>query len=146
MRVQIVALLFALCSHTAYGFTDARGHAVNMADWRQKWVIINYWASWCDACAKEIPQLNLFYQRHQDTVVLVGVNYDNLSADNLLSVVNALHIRFPVLRTNPAKALGFPDLGVLPTTFVINPEGKIVKQLFGPQTAVGLEDIINGRS
>lgn len=137
-----ILLVFTACSQPAHAFLDTQGHKISTADWQNKWVIINYWASWCDACAEEIPQLNLFYQRHHDQVVMLGVNYDNLALNDLVSASNTLHIRFPVLQTNPAKVLGFPPLDVLPTTFVINPQGKIVKQLFGPQTAASLEGII----
>ncbi len=93
--------------------------------------------------SREIPQLNLFYQRHLKDVVLLGINYDNLSKDDLLSAVNSLSIHFPVLQLNPAKTLGLPAPNVLPTTFIINPQGKLMQPLYGPQTSEGLEEMIN---
>jgi len=146
LQVLILILLLALsaCNQPAHAFVDVQGHKISTANWKNKWVIINYWASWCEACAVEIPQLNLFYEHHQQSpVVLIGVNYDNLSGSDLVNAVSTLHISFPVLQTNPTKALGLPAINVLPTTFVINPEGKVVKELYGPQTAAGLEGIIN---
>lgn len=144
----LLVLLFFICACTqpAHAFLDSKGQKINLDDWKGKWVIINYWADWCGACAEEIPQLNLFYQRHQHQVVLIGVDPDNLPSRRLITAMDTLHINFPVLQVDPAKILGLPAISVLPTTFIINPQGKIVKQLFGPQTADGLADIINDRS
>ena len=150
MRLLWLIVFLALaCNASAYpaavSFTDAQGHKINTANWRNKWVIINYWAPWCTACAEEIPQLNLFYRRHHPQTVLIGVNYDGLSGSNLLSAIHDMHIQFPVLQTNPAKTLGLSAVSVLPTTFIINPEGKVVKQLIGPQSNASLEEIVNAR-
>jgi len=141
-------LLLSLCScnqSAQAALIDSHGQTVDIAAWQNKWVIINYWATWCEPCAKEIPQLNLFYQHHQQQIVMWGVNLENLNAADLSAAIKFMHIRFPVLQTNPAKILGLPPIQVIPTTFIINPQGKIVKQLFGPQSAAGLEEIINAR-
>lgn len=148
---QFTIILFLIlglcaCDKSAQAVLDSQSKKINLADWHNKWVIVNYWAGWCDACIEEIPQLNLFYQHHQHEVVLVGVNSDNLPTQQLISAINTLHIRYPVLQADPAKILGLPVIQVLPTTFIINPQGKVIKQLFGPQTIGSLEDIINGHS
>lgn len=144
----VILLLFFLftgsaLAQTSWKLKDAQGRKIDSIDWQGKWLIINYWASWCDSCAKEIPQLNLFYQRNKKQLILLGVNYDNLSAQNLASLINSMHISFPILQSDPGSALGLPKIEVLPTTFIINPQGKIIKELLGPQTAKGLERIIN---
>jgi thiol-disulfide isomerase/thioredoxin len=139
IALLVIVLGFACCQ--AWALTDTQGRTVNPDDWRNKWVIINYWADWCDPCLEEIPQLNLFYQRHHDQVILYGVNYDDLSGNRLLAAMRSLHIEFPVLQTDPAKQLKLPSFAVLPTTFILNPEGKMVKRLSGPQTAARLEEL-----
>jgi len=144
----VILLLFFLLTGSALAqppleLKDIQGRKINPVGWQGKWLIINYWASWCDSCAKEIPQLNLFYQRNKKQLILLGVNYDNLSIQNLANVINAMHISFPVLQSDPGSALGLPKIEVLPTTFIINPQGKIIKELLGPQTANSLERIIH---
>lgn len=138
-----IALTVWGCSALAVTLLDSKNHEVDPVKWRNQWVIINYWASWCDACGQEIPELNQFYQRYHDKVVMYGVNYDNLVADQLNTAIHQMRITFPVLQTDPAKIFHFPSLNVLPTTFVINPQGKIAKQLIGPQTAQDLEKIVH---
>ncbi len=122
---------------------DSQNHKVETAKWSNQWVIINYWASWCDACGQEIPELNQFYRRNHDKIVMYGVNYDNLVSDQLRTAISQMQIQFPVLQTDPAKIFNFPSLSVLPTTFVMDPQGKLVKQLIGPQTAQDLESIVH---
>jgi thiol-disulfide isomerase/thioredoxin len=136
-------LIFAACAQASPSFLDAKGHKIDVTTWKDKWIIINYWAGWCESCVSEIAQLNSFYRGHAKEVVLVGVNYDDMSGDNLLSAIKTMDIQFPVLQTNPAKTLGLPAVNVLPTTFIINPKGELAQQLYGPQTQKGLEEMVN---
>ncbi len=122
---------------------DSKNHEIDPAKWRDHWVIINYWATWCDACSQEIPELNQFYQHYHDKVVMYGVNYDNLTSNQLRNAIAQMQIQFPVLQTDPAKIFNLPSLNVLPTTFILDPQGKLVKQLVGPQTTQDLENIVH---
>lgn len=129
----------------AFAFTilDSENKAADSSKWQGKWVVINYWATWCDACGQEIPELNSFYQRHQNQIIMYGVNYDNLPLQQLRIAISQMQIRFPVLQSDPAKPLHLPTLNVLPTTFILDPQGNLVKQLVGPQTAKDLENIVH---
>jgi thiol-disulfide isomerase/thioredoxin len=135
-------ILVCACSQPAHAIIDSKGNKINLNDWRNKWVVINYWASWCAPCAEEIPQLNQFYKRYQNQVILLGVNEENLSRTDLMNAMNILHIQYPVLQVDPASILKLPAITVLPTTFIINPEGKLVKELIGPQTVKSLENLM----
>jgi thiol-disulfide isomerase/thioredoxin len=141
-----LVLTIALCAcDNSQAVIDSQNQKIKLSDWQNKWVIINYWAAWCEPCAEEVPELNLFYQKYQKEIVLIGVNDDGLSKNQLIAAIGQLHIQYPVLQTDPAKILGLPAIQVLPTTFIINPKGKLSKELFGPQTARSLENIINGK-
>jgi thiol-disulfide isomerase/thioredoxin len=109
---------------------------------RGKWIIVNYWASWCKPCHVEIPELNEFYQKNKQ-VVLLGVSYDNYSSANELKhIIKKMNIQFPVLPTDPIADLGVTPPSALPATYVINPDGKIVATLYGMQTKEGLEEVV----
>ncbi len=107
-----------------------------------KWVIITYWADWCDNCRAEIPQLNKFYLKHKN-VILLGVNFDNLPLAQLNDDIMRNNILYPVFKSNPADSLKLGTVDVLPTTFVINPQGKIVYKLIGSQSAEALDKIVS---
>ena len=147
LKSYCLAVLVGLCFsiQPALAFADQQGNTVDPASWRGKWVFINYWAAWCDACLEEIPQFNAFYKQHKDQVVMLGVNDDNLPLPKLKAAIDSVHIEYPVLQTDPAKTLGLPEIEVLPTTFVIDPQGKLVKQMAGSQSAADLERVMNGR-
>lgn len=108
-----------------------------------KWVFINYWASWCQPCLDEIRELNQFYKTQKDRVQLFGVNYDMLPAQEQWRLIKKLHIHYPNLEEDPAKLLALGDIPGVPATFVFNPNGKLVKTLYGPQTFRSLNALIS---
>lgn len=109
-------------------------------DFKGYTVYVNYWAEWCLPCREEIPELNAFQEKHQGTVRVVGVNFDRLTGETLAGQVTKLGIDFPNLDIDPRTALNVPVPIGLPETFVINPDGKLVSLLRGPQTLEALEN------
>lgn len=143
LSLLVLAIGMSGCSkpHIVVGeVEDINGNVVQLADYRGKWIVVNYWASWCEPCAKEIPQLNAFYQAHQgrDAIVL-GVNYDGLSIVDLKILAKKMAINYPLLTSDPKRIIGIEHVPGLPATYLISPEGKLVKSLFGEQTVTSLE-------
>lgn len=102
-----------------------------------QWVVINYWAQWCKPCIEEIPQLNTLDSEYRDVTVL-GVNYDGATGEDLEQQRQQLGVRFANLEQDPAEQLGQSRPVVLPTTFIVNPQGELVQTLIGPQTLESL--------
>ena len=109
-----------------------------LQDLNGQWVVINYWAQWCKPCIEEIPQLNTLDQEYAEVTVL-GVNYDGATGEELEQQRQQLGVAFASLQEDPAEQLGKPRPVVLPTTFIVNPEGDLVETLIGPQTLESLE-------
>ncbi len=122
---------------------DSQGNKISPSTWQNKWVVINYWAGWCKPCVEEIPELNRFYHSHSKNSLVFGVNYDQLPLLPLRTAILEMHIVFPVLQKSPVDTFSLPEVNVVPTTFIINPHGQLVKKLIGPQTSNGLEEVIN---
>lgn len=101
--------------------------------YRGQWLVINYWASWCKPCITEVPELNKLDAEHNNITVL-GVNYDGATGEELKSQESRLNIRFPTIPA-PHNELALPAPQVLPTSFIVNPEGQITDILIGPQSA-----------
>ena len=124
--------------------TDSKGQAIRLNDYQGKWVVVNYWATWCKPCLKEIPALNALYLANRDHLVVLGVSYDKLPNNEINVIAKKFSIRYPMLSTFPLQKVGLNRIDVLPITFIISPDGKTVKTLKGPQTekqfrtAVGL--------
>ncbi len=122
---------------------DLDGRTRQLSEFRGKWVVANYWATWCPPCREEIPELEVFHFNHKDKdAVVVGLNLEAISLDKLRDFVEEQFISYPILRLGrrPARMLG--RVPGLPTTFLISPEGEIVARWVGPVTREILERAI----
>ena len=99
-----------------------------------KWIVINYWATWCGPCREEIPELNRLSREQPESLKVFGVNFEPVSADEMEENINEMGILFPVFPEDPYEQFGYERPLVLPTTIVISPEGSIHAELVGPQT------------
>jgi thiol-disulfide isomerase/thioredoxin len=122
---------------------DSHGQPVNLLMHPNRWLIINYWATWCHPCQKEIAELDLFYSTHRQKVMLYGVEYDHLTKEQLQKLSKRMSIDYPMLLEDPATLLKLPPVTTLPITYVFSPDGKLHKTLQGPQTQETLKQAID---
>ena len=121
---------------------DISGKKIPFSSLQGKWVMINYWASWCQPCLDEISELNAFYYRHHDQVAVFAVNFDGVSLQQQQQLIKTYQITYPSLQEDPAEDLALGDLVGVPATFVFNPQGKWVDTLYGGQTTDSLDAAI----
>ncbi len=124
-------------------YLDIDGNSGSFNELRGKWLVINYWASWCKPCIKEIPEFNLFAEQNDDNAVVFAVNYGGIANEQLRREVDKLGITFTALVHDPKALLGYPRPTVLPTTIIIDPQGQLHSTLVGPQDQHSLEDAIS---
>lgn len=125
---------------------DSEGRLMKLSDLHNKWIVVNYWAEWCGGCVEEIPELNRFYQHNQDkNIVVLGVNYDQPPSLYLQQSIRRIGIEFPVLQEDPRMLWQLGDIAVLPTTFIINPQGDVVRKIIGPNTEQSLMKVVQNR-
>jgi cytochrome c biogenesis protein CcmG/thiol:disulfide interchange protein DsbE len=106
---------------------------VRLADLRGTPVVINFWASWCVPCRKEAPELARFDRELRGRARLVGVDFQDATRD-ALAFVREFGWRFPNVRDPQGKFAARYGLAGLPTTYVIDREGRIARSLTGAQT------------
>lgn len=124
-------LLLSLCLFIT---ACARNDDDPLARHAGRWLVVNYWAEWCAPCREEIPELNEFASKHHATTSVAAINFDGISGDALQQQAKALGIAFELMTTDPAQLGRWPKPQVLPTTQIVDPDGKLVKTLVGPQT------------
>jgi len=112
--------------------------AVTLASLRGKPALINFWASWCHPCQEEAPRLQRLAARLGGRGRLVGVDYSDALRD-ARAFIRRYRWTFPVLRDDSGTTGAAYDIPGLPTTVVLDPQGRIVKTLVGPQTQRTLE-------
>lgn len=136
LRLLILSLIFFAsgCSRD----DDPAASNDPLAKHTGRWLVVNYWAEWCKPCREEIPELNQFSLQHKATTNVVGINFDGANGDMLQQQARQLGIAFELMTTDPAQRGHWPKPQVLPTTLIVDPAGKLVQTLTGPQTQASL--------
>ena len=112
---------------------DLDGKLRRLSEFRGKWVLVNYWATWCPPCLEELPELEVFHVKHQhQDAVVIGVNLEDIDLARLRAFVENQFISFPVLREKPSSRTALGAVTALPTSYLISPEGEVVARQVGP--------------
>lgn len=144
-RVLFLALclLGSVTLHADPVLVDLQDKHIPWSSLEGKWVIINYWASWCESCLREVDELNHFYRDSRQKVALFAVNKDAVSVTSQRRLTQQFRLHYPGLKEDPAEILRLGDIRGIPATFVFSPHGELVATRFGPQTAVQLRHLID---
>ena len=103
----------------------ADGRNVRLDELRGQVVLVNFWATWCGPCREEMPRLDALYQKyHKSGFVLLGVNVDD-DPHTALATAAKLNVSFPVLLDTDKKVSKLYDLNTMPSTVVIDRDGKM---------------------
>ena len=125
--------------------TDTQNIKHTLSSYRGKWVIVNYWATWCPPCLEEVPDLVALYDsRKNKDVMVLGVVFDYESADEITRYVDDMLMSYPIILGDELAIKQIGSADVMPTTFIYNPKGLLVKVKRGLVTKSYLEEIMAG--
>lgn len=119
---------------------DGQEHRWNNS--QGKWKVVNYFAEWCAPCLREMPELNHFYQQYNDEVDIYAVSFDPLNKRQLIDLQQKYDIQFPIINKLHTLPWSQPP-NSLPTTYILDADGKVQKQLKGEQSVQKLIQTIN---
>ena len=137
--------LAATAATPALSVTTLDGKAFDLKDQSGKWVIVNYWATWCSPCLKELPDISAYVTAHKDKVAAIGLAFEDTEKSDIEKYLKAHPISFPVAQVDviePPKDFDVPK--GLPNTYVIAPDGHVAKAFLGPITTKDLDAVIGG--
>jgi thiol-disulfide isomerase/thioredoxin len=120
------------------------GPPLTLSDYRGEWVVVNYWATWCAPCRKEMPELSELH-RERDDVTVLGLAFEDTEDSAFEEFLEEIPVDFPILKVDvydPPEPFGAPK--VLPTTIVLDREGRAVKAFLGPVTREAIEQFVDG--
>jgi thiol-disulfide isomerase/thioredoxin len=133
-KAILIALLLMLSSHVAascaWSLTDATGKPLSLDAYKGKWVLVNFWATWCPPCIAEISDLESLYKEGKLAVVGVAMSYK--SKAEVLDFVKSKGVTYPVVLGSEEAAFQFGDLDSLPTSFLFSPDGRLAGKHEGP--------------
>lgn len=126
-----------------FSLQQLHGDMVSLSDYRQQWVVVNYWATWCAPCRKEIPDLSALHQARDDITVL-GLAFEDTDMETFDTFLEEFSPSYPILLVDvyaPPEPFGAPK--ALPTTIILDPKGFPVKTFLGPVTRENIEAFID---
>jgi thiol-disulfide isomerase/thioredoxin len=114
---------------------DLDGREISSDSWKGKVIIVNFWATWCPPCRAEIPDLVALQDKYRDALQVVGVSEDEAPPEQVKRFAAEHHINYPVVMTNKQLQKLFPNVQALPTSFIVDREGRLVQKHVGMLSA-----------
>ena len=116
--------------------------AYDLADHRGKWVVVNFWATWCAPCLKEMPELSALDAMNEH-IEVIGLAYEDIDVAAMREFLDSHPVVYPIAIVDvydpPAD---FATPRGLPMTYLIAPDGKVAERFLGPVTAADIEQVI----
>jgi thiol-disulfide isomerase/thioredoxin len=145
--VSVNQLAFAEpAATTNFMLKDMSGNKHQLSSYKGKWVLVNYWATWCPPCLEEVPDLvNLYDQRKQKDLMVIGVVFDYKDVKEVNEYVDDMLMSYPIVLGDDSVTTQIGSAEVMPTTYIYNPQGALVKIKRGLITREYIERMIDGK-
>ena len=139
-KILLSLLLLALTgSAAAFELVDSKGKLHTLSQYKGKWVLVNYWATWCPPCRTEIPDLAALHRNKKNNLVVLGVAMDYQDPKEVLAFVREQAIPYPIILGDDHAIDQVGPVRGLPTTYLFNPQGKQVAYNVGALSQEAVE-------
>lgn len=114
-----------------FSLLDMDGNVYRLSDYRGHVIIVNFWATWCPPCREEMPSMQRAWEQlRQEGILMIGINVGE-DEDTIFQFTADYPVDFPLLVDSDSSVTGKWPVRGLPTTFVVDPTGRIVYQAIG---------------
>lgn len=142
--IGLILLLMAI-EVQAFQFQDSTGKIHKLDDYKGRWVLINFWATWCPPCLEEIPDLIALHNERKD-IIVIGVAMDFSDPNEVMKFVKKMAISYPTVLGNRKIAAQLDEVSMLPSTYFYDPEGKPAARKLGLITRESIEKFIDSKT
>ncbi len=119
-------------SAPSFALQDLDGKTVSLSDFKGKVVVLDFWATWCPPCVKEIPHFIELHEQYKDKgFAMVGISLDREGVGVVKSFVQKYQVNYPILMTDGQVDKAYGGIPSIPTTFVIDSVGNIRQKYVG---------------
>ncbi len=122
--------------------TTLDGKAYDLSAHRGNWVVVNFWATWCGPCLKEMPDLSAL-DAMREHIEVIGLAYEDITPAEMQGFLKQHPVVYPIAIIDtyaPPKDFATPR--GLPTTYLVAPDGKVARHFLGPVTASDIDAAI----
>ena len=136
-KLGLLLLVFIISSSAQaqsvpdFSFTDVNGKQHRFSQYRGKWVIVNYWSTYCGPCITEIPALKRIAAQYRGKVEVLGMDAGETAAPQLKQFMRQQGINYTVVPTQDSSMFALGLIYGVPTTFIVSPQGQIVDTHMG---------------
>lgn len=146
LAIALLTLAAGISPARGFEFKDMQGQTQRLSDHRGKWVLVNFWATWCPPCLEEIPDLVALHEAHKKSdLVVIGVALDS-TRESVVEFVNKKKVSYPVVFGDYKLAEQVGEVQALPTSYLFDPAGKLVSYQEGMISRESVESYIRSRS
>ncbi|MBI5330363.1 MAG: TlpA family protein disulfide reductase [Betaproteobacteria bacterium] len=140
----LVMVGLSLSAH-AFTLVDSKGKTHSLSQYKGKWVLVNFWATWCPPCLEEIPDLVSLHENKKNNLVVLGIAMSYRDPKEVLRYASDMMVSYPVILGDDKAAQQFGEVPALPTTYLYNPQGKAVAYNVGALTRAAVEKYIGAK-
>ena len=129
-----------------FELTDTKGDVYTEKNTRGKYLVVNFWATWCAPCLKEIPAFVKFYNKNSDYVEILGLDYEPVNLAVINEFIERFNINYPLVlynNNNDSEYSKFGEIFGMPTTLIYSPEGELLQTFMGEITIEDLDKYIS---
>jgi peroxiredoxin len=127
----------------AFELPDLDGKTVRLADFKGKVAVINFWATWCPPCRAEVPDFVRLQAKYRDRgLAIVGLSLDAGGANDVRPFADEYDVNYTMLLANDETAQAYGGIVGIPTTFILDRNGTIVKKMVGKAEYEAIEETI----
>ena len=133
-------------SELTFELTVSKGNVFTEKNTRGKYLVVNFWATWCTPCLKEIPTFVKFYNENSDHVEILGLDFEPVNLAAINEFIERFNINYPLVlynNNNDSEYSKFGEIFGMPTTLIYSPEGELLQTFMGEITIEDLDKFIS---
>lgn len=144
--IILLSISTSLFAGQGFAIRDMSGKQHRLSDYQGKWVLVNYWATWCPPCLEEVPDLVTLYDARKDKdLMVIGVAMDYENPKQVSEFVDDMLMSYPVVLGDEKVVAQIGSAEVMPTTYIYDPRGRLVKVKRGLITRDYIEKLMAGK-